>query len=47
MELRPEWFAKSVMITKPDQVNGIVIINLIDYLNKMKQLISEVQETYA
>jgi len=38
---------ESVMITKPDKVNGIVIINLIDYLNKMKQLISEVQETYA
>ena len=38
---------ESVMITKPDKVNGIVIINLIDYLNVMKQLISEVQETYA
>ena len=38
---------ESVMITKPDKVNGIVIINLIDYLNIMKQLISEVQETYA
>ena len=24
---------ESVMITKPDKVNGIVIINLIDYLN--------------
>ena len=39
---------ESVMITKPYKVNGIVIINLIDYLNIMKQLISdEVQETYA
>ena len=31
----------SIIITKPDKVNGIVIVNKLDYLNKMKQLISD------
>ena len=29
------------MITKPDKGNGVVIISRIDYLNKMKNLISD------
>ena len=31
----------SIIITKPDKGNGIVIVNKLDYLNKMKQLISD------
>ena len=29
----------SIIITRPDKGNGVVIINKLDYLNKMKQLI--------
>ena len=29
------------MITKPDKGNGVVIISRLDYLNKMKNLISD------
>ena len=31
----------SIIITKPDKGNGVVIVNRHDYLNKMKQLISD------
>ena len=31
----------SIIITKPDKGNGVVIINKLDYLNKMKLLISD------
>ena len=31
----------SIIITRPDKGNGVVIINKLDYLNKMKQLISD------
>ena len=31
----------SVIITKPDKGNRIVIVNKLDYLNKMKQLVSD------
>ena len=31
----------SIVITKPDKGNGVVIVNRHDYLNKMKQLISD------
>lgn len=31
----------SIIITKPDKGNGVVIINKLDYLNKMELLISE------
>ncbi|KAL9954905.1 hypothetical protein ACROYT_G042491 [Oculina patagonica] len=31
----------SIIITKPDKGNGVVIVNKLDYLNKMKQLISD------
>jgi len=31
----------SIIITKPDKGNGIVIVNKLDYLSKMKQLISD------
>ena len=31
----------SIIITKPNKGNGIVIVNKFDYLNKMKQLISD------
>lgn len=31
----------SIIITKLDKRNGIVIINKLDYLNKMKELISD------
>ena len=30
----------SIIITKPDKGNGVVIINKLDYLNKMKLLVS-------
>ena len=30
----------SIIITKPDKGNGIVIVSRLDYLNKMKQLLS-------
>ena len=31
----------SIIITKPDKGNGIVIVSRLDYLNKMKQLLSD------
>ena len=31
----------SIIITKPDKGNGVVIVNRHDYLNKTKQLISD------
>ena len=31
----------SIIITKPDKGNGIIIVNKLDYLSKMKQLISD------
>ena len=31
----------SIIITKPDKGNGVVIISRLDYLNKMKHLISD------
>ena len=31
----------SIIITKPDQGNGVVIVSRLDYLNKMKKLISD------
>lgn len=31
----------SIIITKPDKGNCVVIVNKLDYLNKMKQLISD------
>ena len=31
----------SIIITKPDKGNGVVIISRLDYLNKMKKLISD------
>ena len=31
----------SIIITRPDKGNGIVIVNKLDYLHKMKQLISD------
>ena len=31
----------SIIITKPDKGNGVVIISRLDYLNKMKNLISD------
>ena len=31
----------SIIITKPDKVNGSVIVSRLDYLNKMKQLLSD------
>ena len=31
----------SIIITKPDKGNGVVIVNRLDYLRKMKQLISD------
>ena len=31
----------NIIISKPDKGNGIVIVNKLDYLNKMKQLISD------
>ena len=43
--LEEEWTARTDLgnddsiITKPDKGNGIVIVNKLDYLNKMKQLI--------
>ena len=44
---KEEWTAlndlrndNSIIITRPDKGNGVVIINRLDYLNKMKQLIS-------
>ena len=44
---KEEWIAhnglrndNSIIITRPDKGNGVVIINRLDYLNKMKQLIS-------
>ena len=43
-----EWMAlndlrndTSIIITKPDKGNGVVIVTRYDYLNKMKQLISD------
>ena len=30
-----------MIITKPDKGNGVVIVNELDYLNRMKQLISD------
>ena len=32
---------ESIIITKPDKGNGVVIISRLDYLNKMKHLISD------
>jgi len=32
---------ESIIITKPDKGNGVVIINKLDYLNKVKLLISD------
>ena len=44
---KEEWTAlndlrndNSIIITRPDKGNGVLIINRLDYLNKMKQLIS-------
>ena len=31
----------TIIITRPDKGNSVVIVNRIDYLNKMKQLISD------
>lgn len=31
----------SIIITKPDKGNGIVIVNKLDYTNKIKQLVSD------
>ena len=31
----------SIIITKPDKGNGIVIVNKLDYINKIKQLVSD------
>ena len=31
----------SIIITKPDKGNGVVIVNKLDYLNKMKLLVSD------
>ena len=40
-----------IIITKPGKGKGIVIINKLDYLNKIKKLIFDetkwIQETYA
>lgn len=45
---KEEWMAlndlrndTSIIITKPDKGNGVVIVNRHDYLSKMKQLISD------
>ena len=34
------FFSKNIIYLFPDKGNGIVIVNKLDYLNKMKQLIS-------
>jgi len=31
----------SIIITRPDKGNGVVIVSRLDYLNKMKKLISD------
>ena len=31
----------TIIITRPDKGNGVAIVNRIDYLNKMKRLISD------
>ena len=38
-----DWFGKddSIIITKPDKGNAVIIINKLDYLNKMKLLVSD------
>ena len=47
-ETKEEWEAltdlrkdDSIIITKPDKGNGVVIVNKLDYLNKMKLLVSD------